>query len=139
MTKEERKTPEIYFVGNNISTTYMNDLIHLFKGKDLSINVISVSPGTTTEPAIAFRVFKESRWRRSMAKEEAAKSVSTQPRTEARGCLKARWRTKEGYETFVVPDDVGGRFSVLTAVGLLPIAVSGADIDKLMAGASCRT
>lgn len=132
MTKEERKTPEIYFVGNNISTTYMNDLIHLLKGKDFSINVISKS-GTTTEPAIAFRILKKVLIDK-YGEEEAKKRIYATT-DKARGALKTL-ADKEGYETFVVPDDVGGRFSVLTAVGLLPIAVSGADIDELMAGAA---
>ena len=132
MAKEDRKTPEIYFVGNNISTTYMNDLIHLLKGKDFSINVISKS-GTTTEPAIAFRILKKVLIDK-YGEEEAKKRIYATT-DKARGALKTL-ADKEGYETFVVPDDVGGRFSVLTAVGLLPIAVSGADIDELMAGAA---
>ena len=123
MSKEERKTPEIYFVGNNISTTYMNDLIALLKGKDFSINVISKS-GTTTEPAIAFRILKKVLTEKYGAAEAKKRIYATTDK--ARGALKTL-SDKEGYETFVVPDDVGGRFSVLTAVGLLPIAVSGAD------------
>ena len=129
--KEVRKTPEIYFVGNSISSTYMKHLIDVVGDRDFSINMISKS-GTTTEPAIAFRVFKEL-LEKKYGKEEAAKRIYATT-DKARGALKNR-ATEEGYETFVVPDDVGGRFSVLTAVGLLPIAVSGADIDQLMAGA----
>ncbi len=132
LTKEDRKTPEIYYVGNSISSTYLKDLIDLLKGKDFSINVISKS-GTTTEPAIAFRVFKKLLIEK-YGKEEAAKRIYATT-DKARGALK-NLATEEGFETFVVPDDVGGRFSVLTAVGLLPIAASGADIDALMAGAA---
>ncbi|QNM04573.1 glucose-6-phosphate isomerase [Qiania dongpingensis] len=132
MSKEDRKTPEIYFVGNNISTSYMKDLIHLLNGKDFSINVISKS-GTTTEPAIAFRILKKLLTDKYGAEEAGKRIYATTDK--ARGALKTL-ADKEGYETFVVPDDVGGRFSVLTAVGLLPIAVSGADIEKLMAGAA---
>ncbi len=132
MSKEERKTPEIYFVGNNISTAYMHDLIGLLKGKDFSINVISKS-GTTTEPAIAFRILKKVLTEKYGVEEARKRIYATTDK--ARGALKTL-SDKEGYETFVVPDDVGGRFSVLTAVGLLPIAVSGADIDKLMEGAA---
>lgn len=132
LTKEERKAPEIYYVGNSISSTYLKDLIDLLKNKDFSINVISKS-GTTTEPAIAFRVFKKLLIEK-YGKEEAAKRIYATT-DKAKGALK-NLATEEGYETFVVPDDVGGRFSVLTAVGLLPIAASGADIDALMAGAA---
>ncbi|MCI8465410.1 MAG: glucose-6-phosphate isomerase [Lachnospiraceae bacterium] len=132
MAKEARKTPEIYFVGNNISTTYMNDLIQLLDGKDFSLNVISKS-GTTTEPAIAFRILKKVLTEKYGVEEARKRIYATTDK--ARGALKTL-SDKEGYETFVVPDDVGGRFSVLTAVGLLPIAVSGADIDKLMEGAA---
>ncbi|MCI8551267.1 MAG: glucose-6-phosphate isomerase [Lachnospiraceae bacterium] len=132
MSKEERKTPEIYFIGNNISTAYMHDLIGLLKGKDFSINVISKS-GTTTEPAIAFRILKKVLTEKYGVEEARKRIYATTDK--ARGALKTL-SDKEGYETFVVPDDVGGRFSVLTAVGLLPIAVSGADIDKLMEGAA---
>ena len=132
VSKEIRKTPEIYFVGNSISSTYIKHLIDVIGDRDFSINMISKS-GTTTEPAIAFRGFKES-MQKKYAKEEAAKRIyATTDR--AKGSLKGL-ATEEGYESFVVPDDVGGRFSVLTAVGLLPIAVSGADIDKLMEGAA---
>ena len=132
VSKEIRKTPEIYFVGNSISSTYIKHLIDVIADRDFSINMISKS-GTTTEPAIAFRVFEEM-MEKKYGKEEAAKRIyATTDR--AKGSLKGL-ATEEGYESFVVPDDVGGRFSVLTAVGLLPIAVSGADIDKLMEGAA---
>ena len=130
--KEERKTPEIYFVGNSISSKYIRDLQDVLKGKDFSINIISKS-GTTTEPAIAFRVFKEMLIEKC-GKEEANKRIYATT-DKAKGALK-NLANQEGYESFVVPDDVGGRFSVLTAVGLLPIAVSGVDIDKLMEGAA---
>ncbi|WP_448901614.1 glucose-6-phosphate isomerase [Eubacterium sp.] len=126
-----KDTPQIYFIGNSISPSSLNEIVSLCDGKDVCVNVISKS-GTTTEPAIAFRVFRElinSRY----SKEEAAKRIFCT--TDAhKGTLK-ELADKEGYETFVVPDDVGGRFSVLTAVGLLPIAVAGIDIDKLMLGA----
>lgn len=131
VSKEIRKTPEIYFVGNSISSTYIKHLMDVIGDRDFSINMISKS-GTTTEPAIAFRVFKELLENR-YGKEAAAKRIYATT-DKARGALK-NLATEEGYETFVVPDDVGGRFSVLTAVGLLPIAVSGANIDKLMEGA----
>ncbi|MCR5830897.1 MAG: glucose-6-phosphate isomerase [Lachnospiraceae bacterium] len=129
--KEVRKTPEIYFVGNSISSTYIKHLMDVIGDRDFSINMISKS-GTTTEPAIAFRVFKE-KLEKKYGKAEAAKRIYATT-DKARGSLK-NLATEEGYESFVVPDDVGGRFSVLTAVGLLPIAVSGADINKLMEGA----
>ncbi|HIX58841.1 MAG TPA: glucose-6-phosphate isomerase [Candidatus Blautia gallistercoris] len=132
VSKEIRKTPEIYYVGNSISSSYVQGLIEVLGDRDFSINVISKS-GTTTEPAIAFRIFKEI-IEKKYGKEEAAKRIYATT-DKARGALKTL-ATEEGYETFVVPDDVGGRFSVLTAVGLLPIAVSGADIDKLMEGAA---
>ena len=131
VSKEIRKTPEIYFVGNSISSTYIKHLMDVIGDRDFSINMISKS-GTTTEPAIAFRVFREM-MAQTYGKEEAAKRIYATT-DKARGSLK-NLATEEGYESFVVPDDVGGRFSVLTAVGLLPIAVSGADIDKLMEGA----
>ena len=130
--KSIRKTPEIYFVGNSISSTYIKHLIDVIGDRDFSINMISKS-GTTTEPAIAFRVFKEMA-EKKYGKEGAAKRIYATT-DKARGYLK-NLANEEGYESFVVPDDVGGRFSVLTAVGLLPIAVSGADIDKLMEGAA---
>ena len=129
--KSIRKTPEIYFVGNSISSTYIKDLMDVIGDRDFSINMISKS-GTTTEPAIAFRVFKALA-EKKYGKEGAAKRIYATT-DKARGSLKGL-ADAEGYETFVVPDDIGGRFSVLTAVGLLPIAVSGADIDALMEGA----
>lgn len=132
VSKEVRKTPEIYFAGNSISSTYLKHLIDVIGDRDFSVNIISKS-GTTTEPAIAFRVFKEM-LEKKYGKEEAAKRIYATTDKE-RGALK-NLATEEGYESFVVPDDVGGRFSVLTAVGLLPIAVSGADILKLMEGAA---
>ncbi|MDO4563284.1 MAG: glucose-6-phosphate isomerase [Clostridia bacterium] len=124
--------PQIFFAGNNISATYLADLIETVKDKDISVNIISKS-GTTTEPAIAFRVFRallEEKYGKEGAKERIFATTD-----KARGALKALCDA-EGYETFVVPDDVGGRYSVLTAVGLLPIAASGADIDALMQGAA---
>lgn len=130
--KDQRKTPEIYFCGNSISSTYLKHLMDVVGDRDFSVNMISKS-GTTTEPAIAFRVFK-GLLEKKYGKEGAAKRIYATT-DKARGSLK-RVANEEGYETFVVPDDVGGRFSVLTAVGLLPIAVSGADIDKLMEGAA---
>ena len=131
LSKDKRKTPEIYFVGNNISSTYLCDLLEVIEGKDISVNVISKS-GTTTEPAIAFRIFKE--YMENKYGKEEAKNRIYATTDKARGALKSL-ANSEGYETFVVPDDIGGRYSVLTAVGLLPIAVSGADLDKLMQGA----
>ena len=130
--KSVRKAPEVYFVGNSISSTYVKHLMDVIGDRDFSINMISKS-GTTTEPAIAFRVFK-AMLEEKYGKEEAAKRIYATT-DKAKGALK-KVADEEGYETFVVPDDVGGRFSVLTAVGLLPIAVSGADIDALMAGAA---
>ena len=132
VSKEIRKTPEIYYVGNSISSSYLQGLIDVVGDRDFSVNMISKS-GTTTEPAIAFRVFKEM-LEKKYGKEGAAKRIYATT-DKCRGALK-KVADEEGYETFVVPDDVGGRFSVLTAVGLLPIAVSGADIDKLMEGAA---
>ena len=132
LPKGVRKTPEIYFVGNSISSKYIRDLQQVLEGKDFSINIISKS-GTTTEPAIAFRVFKEMLVNK-YGKDEASKRIYATT-DKARGALK-NLADQEGYEEFVVPDDVGGRYSVLTAVGLLPIAVSGANIDKLMEGAA---
>ena len=132
LDKSKRNAPEIYFLGNSISSKYIHDLKDVLEGKDFSINIISKS-GTTTEPAIAFRVFKEMLIEK-YGKDEANKRIyATTDR--AKGALK-NLATEEGYETFVVPDDVGGRFSVLTAVGLLPIAAAGLDIDKLMEGAA---
>ena len=124
--------PEIYFAGNSISGSYLSDIIKLCEGKRVSVNIISKS-GTTTEPAIAFRVFREMLETR-YGEEEAAKRIYCTT-DKARGTLK-QLADEKGYECFVIPDDVGGRFSVLTAVGLLPIAASGADIDKLMCGAN---
>ncbi len=130
--KSIRKGPEIYFLGNSISSTYLKHLMDVVGDRDFSINIISKS-GTTTEPAIAFRIFKE-KMEAKYGKEEAAKRIYATT-DKAKGALK-KLSDEEGYQTFVVPDDVGGRFSVLTAVGLLPIAASGADIDKLMEGAA---
>lgn len=132
LSKEQRKTPAVYFVGNNISGTYLKNLLDVCEGKEVSVNVISKS-GTTTEPAIAFRVFKkymEERYGKEAAKERIYATTDA-----ARGALLTLAK-EEGYETFVIPDDVGGRFSVLTAVGLLPIAVAGIDIEALMQGAA---
>lgn len=132
VSKEVRKTPEIYYAGNSISGSYLAGLVEVIGDRDFSVNIISKS-GTTTEPAIAFRVLKEM-LEKKYGKEEAAKRIYATTDKE-KGALK-NLADEEGYETFVVPDDVGGRFSVLTAVGLLPIAASGADIDKLMEGAA---
>ncbi|MEH7353253.1 glucose-6-phosphate isomerase [Neobacillus drentensis] len=131
LPKEKRSTPQIIFVGNNISSSYVQDVIDLLDGKDFSINVISKS-GTTTEPAIAFRIFRKI-LEEKYGVEEARKRIYATT-DKARGALKTL-ATEEGYESFVIPDDVGGRYSVLTAVGLLPIAVCGADIEKMMEGA----
>ena len=127
----KKDTPDIYFAGNNISTTALNELLSICEGKDISVNVISKS-GTTTEPAIAFRVFKALLTEKYGV--EGAKDHIFVTTDRARGTLK-KFSTEAGYETFVVPDDVGGRYSVLTAVGLLPIAVAGIDIDSMMQGA----
>ena len=131
LPKNKRETPEVYFAGHNISSTYMAHLLELLEDKDVSVNVVSKS-GTTTEPAIAFRVFRE--WmERKYGKEGARKRIyATTDR--AKGALK-KLADAEGYETFVIPDDVGGRYSVLTAVGLLPIAAAGIDIEAMMEGA----
>lgn len=131
LSKDERKTPQVFFVGQNISSTYIKDLLALIEGKDVSVNVISKS-GTTTEPAIAFRIFRDY-LEKKYGQEEARKRIFATTDRE-KGALKTL-ANDEGYETFVVPDDVGGRFSVLTAVGLLPIAVSGLDIEAMMKGA----
>ena len=128
----KKDTPNIYFTGNSISSTALAELVSICEGKDVSINMISKS-GTTTEPAIAFRVFRELLEKKYG--KEGAKDRIFCTTDKAKGTLK-QLADKEGYETFVVPDDVGGRYSVLTAVGLLPIAVAGADIDALMAGAA---
>lgn len=130
VSREIRKTPEIYFVGNSISSKYIQDLMDVIGDRDFSINVISKS-GTTTEPAIAFRIFKK-KLEEKYGAEEAAKRIYATT-DKARGALK-NLSTEKGYETFVIPDNVGGRFSVATAVGLLPIAVSGADIQAMMDG-----
>jgi glucose-6-phosphate isomerase len=132
LSKEQRKTPQVIFVGNNISSTYMRDLIDVLDGKDFSVNVISKS-GTTTEPAIAFRIFRKL-LEEKYGQEEARKRIYATT-DKARGALKTL-ATEEGYETFVIADDIGGRYSVLTAVGLLPIAVSGANLEKIMEGAA---
>ncbi|MCM3588441.1 glucose-6-phosphate isomerase [Mesobacillus maritimus] len=132
LPKEKRNTPQVIFVGNNISSTYMRDLMDLLDGKDFSINVISKS-GTTTEPALAFRIFRKLLEEKYGAEEAKKRTYATTDK--AKGALKTL-SDEEGYETFVIPDDVGGRYSVLTAVGLLPIAVSGADIQAMMSGAA---
>ena len=132
LSSDERKAPQIFFAGNSISSTYLADLIEIIGDRDFSVNVISKS-GTTTEPAIAFRVFKE-RLIEKYGKEEANKRIYATT-DKAKGAVKVE-ADAENWETFVIPDDVGGRFSVLTAVGLLPIAASGADIDALMQGAA---
>ncbi|MBO6301836.1 MAG: glucose-6-phosphate isomerase [Ruminiclostridium sp.] len=127
----KKDTPEIYFIGNTISPTYLNDVISLVEGRDFSVNIISKS-GTTTEPALAFRVFRELLEKKYGA--DGAKERIFATTDARRGTLK-ELSDKNGYETFVIPDNVGGRFSVLTAVGLLPIAVAGCDIDAVMNGA----
>ena len=127
----KKDTPEIYFIGNSISPTYLNEVVSLVEGRDFSVNVISKS-GTTTEPALAFRVFRELLEERYGAEEAKGRIYATTDK--ARGTLK-ELSDRNGYETFVIPDDVGGRYSVLTAVGLLPIACAGCDIDELMRGA----
>ncbi|WP_025730290.1 glucose-6-phosphate isomerase [Atopobacter phocae] len=132
LPKEKRQFPRVLFAGNSISSTYLNDLIDLIGDEDFSVNVISKS-GTTTEPALAFRVFKEKLIEKYGV--EGAKERIYATTDRARGALKSE-ADVEGYETFVIPDDIGGRFTVLTPVGLLPIAVSGGDIDELMAGAA---
>ena len=132
VSKEIRKTPEIYFAGNSISSTYLSNLVDVIGDRDFSVNVISKS-GTTTETSVAFRIFRELA-EKKYGREGAAKRIYATT-DKSRGALKTLSDT-EDYETFVVPDNVGGRFSVLTAVGLLPIAVSGADIDALMKGAA---
>lgn len=127
----KKDTPDIYFVGNNISPTYLNEILSICEGKELAVNVISKS-GTTTEPALAFRIFKDL-LEKKYGKEEAKTRIFAST-DKSRGTLKQLSDT-EGYETFVIADDIGGRFSVLTAVGLLPIAVAGCDIDAIMKGA----
>ena len=127
----EAGIPEVYFVGNNISSSYLNDVVKIIGERHFSVNIISKS-GTTTEPAIAFRIFKK--LLEEKYGKEGAKGRIYATTDKARGALKAL-SDAEGYETFVVPDDVGGRFSVLTAVGLLPIAAAGVDIEAMMKGA----
>lgn len=132
LPKAKRNTPQIFFAGNNISSTYMADLLEAIEGLDISVNVISKS-GTTTEPAIAFRIFKD--YLENKYGKEGAKERIFATTDKARGALKSL-ADAEGYETFVIPDDVGGRYSVLTAVGLLPIAAAGINIDEMMKGAT---
>ncbi|MCM1433279.1 MAG: glucose-6-phosphate isomerase [Clostridiales bacterium] len=127
----KKDTPDIYFIGNTISPSMVTELVSICEDKDICVNVISKS-GTTTEPAIAFRIFRDLVYNKYSAEEASKRIFCTTDK--AKGTLKSL-ADKEGYETFVVPDDVGGRYSVLTAVGLLPIAVAGIDIDKLMLGA----
>ncbi|UJL45147.1 glucose-6-phosphate isomerase [Virgibacillus sp. NKC19-16] len=131
LAKEERKAPQIIFVGHHLSSTYMYDLFDVLKDKDVSINVISKS-GTTTEPAVAFRIFKK--YLEEKYGTEEAKNRIYATTDKEKGALKTS-ADQAGYETFVIPDDVGGRYSVLTAVGLLPIAVNGISIDDMMQGA----
>lgn len=131
LPKSKRKTPEIYYAGNNISPVYLKQLMEVLEGKDISVNIISKS-GTTTEPAIAFRFFRDM-LEKKYGKEEARKRIYATT-DKKRGALK-NLADKEGYETFVIPDDVGGRYSIFTAVGLLPIATAGVDIRKMMQGA----
>lgn len=132
LPSNQRKTPQIIFVGNNISSSYMTDVMDLLKDKDFSINVISKS-GTTTEPALAFRIFRK--LLEEKYGENEAKSRIYATTDKAKGALKTL-ATEKGYESFVIADDIGGRYSVLTAVGLLPIAVSGANIEEMMKGAA---
>ena len=132
LKKDKRDTPQAFFVGNNISSTYLADLLDAIEGLDISVNVISKS-GTTTEPAIAFRVFKD--YMEKKYGVDGAKERIFATTDKSRGALKSL-ADEMGYETFVIPDDVGGRFSVLTAVGLLPIAVAGISIDEMMQGAA---
>lgn len=132
LPQEQRKTPQVLFAGNNISSTYVTHLLQLVEGRDWSVNIISKS-GTTTEPAIAFRIFR-SELEKKYGKEEARKRIYATT-DKAKGALKSL-SNEEGYESFIIPDDVGGRYSVLTAVGLLPIAVAGIDIDAMMNGAA---
>ncbi len=131
LPQSKRSTPEIYFAGNNLSSTYLKHLLDVIEGKDISINVISKS-GTTTEPAIAFRILKE--YLENKYGKEEAKNRIFATTDSSKGALK-ELADKEGYETFTIPDDIGGRFSIFTSVGLLPIAVAGIDINKMMDGA----
>ena len=128
----KKDTPSVYFAGNNICSSALAELLELCEGKDVCVNVISKS-GTTTEPAVAFRIFRE--LLEEKYGEEGARERIFVTTDKARGTLKS-FATDKGYETFVVPDDIGGRYSVLTAVGLLPIAAAGCDIDAMMKGAS---
>ena len=128
----KKDTPSVYFAGNNICSSALAELLELCEGKDICVNVISKS-GTTTEPAVAFRIFRE--LLEEKYGEEGARERIFVTTDKARGTLKS-FATDKGYETFVVPDDIGGRYSVLTAVGLLPIAAAGCDIDAMMKGAS---
>ena len=132
LPKAKRKAPHIFFAGNNISSTYMSDLLEAIEGLDISVNIISKS-GTTTEPAIAFRIFKD--YLEKKYGKEGAKERIFATTDKEKGALKSLAHA-EGYETFVIPDDVGGRFTVLTPVGLLPIAVAGINIDEMMKGAA---
>lgn len=132
LDKDERKTPQIFYAGNNLSGTYLKGLLDIVKGKDVSVNVISKS-GTTTEPAIAFRIFRDY-LEEKYGKEEARERIFVTT-DSSEGALK-KLAESEGYESFVIPDDIGGRFSVLTPVGLLAIAVAGLDIEKLLSGAA---
>ena len=129
---KKKGTPNVYFVGNGLSSDAMQEVLDLLEGVDFSVNVISKS-GTTTEPAVAFRFFREA-LEKKYGKEEAGKRIYATT-DKARGALKSL-ADAEGWETFVVPDEIGGRYSVLTAVGLLPIAVTGVDIEALMRGAA---
>lgn len=131
LSKGKRKGPEIYYAGNNVSSAYILDLLDLLEDKKVSLNVISKS-GTTTEPALVFRILKEYMEKRYGKEEARGRIYVTTDRLK--GALR-ELTEKEGYTSFIIPDDIGGRYSVLTAVGLLPIAVSGVDIDKLMEGA----
>lgn len=131
LSKEKRNAPEIYFVGNNMSSTYISDLFQVIEGKDISINVISKS-GTTTEPAITFRIFKEY-LEKKYGKEEANKRIYVTT-DESKGALR-KLADIEGYTSFTIPDNIGGRYSIFTSVGLLPITVAGINIDELIAGA----
>jgi glucose-6-phosphate isomerase len=126
-----KNTTQVYFAGQNISSTYLIHLLELLEDKDISVNVVSKS-GTTTEPASAFRIFRDY-MEKKYGKEEARKRIYATT-DQAKGALK-KFADEEGYETFVIPDDVGGRYSVLTAVGLLPIAVAGLNIDRMLEGA----
>jgi glucose-6-phosphate isomerase len=130
--RKTRKAPQIFYAGTNISSTYLKHLLNLLEGKDISVNIVSKS-GTTTEPAIAFRIFRE--WMEKKYGKDGARKRIYATTDRARGALK-KLADEEGYETFVIPDDVGGRYSVLTAVGLLPIAAAGIDIDGMMQGAA---